>query len=165
MEQQNKQLSILKKAVTKAIEQLYEKDSYLLAHDVNERALSHKLACYLQQAIEEWDNSWHVDCEYNRDYDNPKVLMQLSLASAKVMPTDTQATTVYPDIIVHKRGSRENLLAIEIKKASNRRGRNHDYEKLGAFKRELGYQHTLFLELSADRKPFMDWDHESGQYD
>src|SRR5579875_1720763 len=165
MEQQTKQLSILKNAVTKAIEQLYEKDSYLLAHDVNERALSHKLACYLQQAIEEWDNTWHVDCEYNRDHDNPKMLKRLSLASTTVTSTDIQATTVYPDIIVHKRGSRENLLAIEIKKASNRRSRNHDYEKLRAFKRELGYQHTLFLVLSTDRESLMDWDHESEQHD
>lgn len=159
MEQSDNQRARIEEAVNNAIEQLYEKDAYLLKRDVNERSISHKLACYLQQKLEH--EGWDVDCEYNRHRDDPKRLNLSHLHPRSIDIEDIQATTVYPDIIVHKRGTRENLLVIEMKKNSTEQGRARDYEKLRAFKRELGYQHTLFLDISTERKPpFLDWDCE-----
>ena len=54
--------------VDQAIAQLLEKDAYLLQIDANERTISYRLGLYLQLLFEDW----HVDCEYNRDLDNPR---------------------------------------------------------------------------------------------
>ncbi len=60
---------------------------------------------------------------------------------------DTKAQTVFPDIIVHHRDNNDNCLVIEIKKTSNDRGENFDRKKLRAFKQQLHYEHTLYLQL------------------
>jgi hypothetical protein len=43
-------------------------DSYLLDHDLNERTICHKLAEYYQSIFRGWD----VDCEFNKNLDEPK---------------------------------------------------------------------------------------------
>jgi hypothetical protein len=98
-----------------AIDFLLRLDAYLFETDVNERSISHKFATYLQNEFKGWD----VDCEYNRDRHDPKILNLPNIYSLEVWPDDVQAKTVYPDIIVHRRGMEENLLVIEIKKTSN----------------------------------------------
>src|SRR5437879_441983 len=84
--------------VRDAIEMLLERDHDLLANDVNERTIAHRLAIYLEPFL----NAPHVDCEYNRDGHKPK---KLNLTPAGVETDDTDATTVFPDIIVHRRES------------------------------------------------------------
>lgn len=130
--------------VQKAIERLLVRDCYLLEMDLNERSISHKLASYLQ---DEFGEGWHVDCEYNRDHDIKKKLI---IGLEPVAPDDDTATTVFPDIIVHHRGSADNLLVIEMKKTRNlqRRARDFDLEKLRAFRQgRYRYCHTLYLQL------------------
>jgi hypothetical protein len=134
----------LEDKVQKAIEQLLHRDRFLLERDVNERSISHKLASYLQ---DEFGNEWDVDCEYNRDHDIKK---ELTIRPEIVEADDTTATTVFPDIIVHRRGLDDNLLVIEMKKTTNlqRRAKDFDLDKLRAFRREkYHYQHTLYLQL------------------
>jgi hypothetical protein len=59
-------------------------------------------------------NALDVDVEYNRHFDNPK---KLSLPPRDALDREVRSTTVFPDIIVHKRNTDEaNLLVLELKK-------------------------------------------------
>lgn len=126
--------------VLNALQQLLDRDSFLLERDVNERSITHRLAMYLAEEFPPWD----VDCEYNRDGHDPK---ELYWGGPDPNRRDTEAKTVYPDIIVHMRGEEDNLLVIEVKKSSSRVGRENDFEKLRAYRRELRYRHALFIEF------------------
>ncbi|MCL4678252.1 MAG: hypothetical protein KJ017_06625 [Alphaproteobacteria bacterium] len=134
--------------MTEALEKLLVADFDLLEHDANERSISHRLAVYL----ESYFPGWNVDCEYNRDGHEPK---RLSLqVDASVNLDDSHAKTVYPDIIVHKRGTDQNLLVIEIKKSSNPESDGKkDKEKLKAYKSELGYKHAVFILINVGGDP------------
>jgi hypothetical protein len=123
---------------------------FLLAIDANERSLSHHLAIYLFPRFPQWD----VDCEYNRDgIDDHKVLD----LPARTQPTatDVDARTVFPDIIVHRRGqpgAANNLLVVEVKKSSNKNAAEFVYDrvKLRQFQREFGYQNAYLVVLNTD---------------
>jgi len=132
----------LKRRVITAVCALYGYDRELLDVDANERSITHKLAEHLQCEFPKWN----VDCEYNRKGYDPK---RLSLKFDSVNPDDTEAKTVYPDIIVHQRMSPKNLLIIEVKKA-NGRDDTKDVEKLRAFIKEpqYKYQYGLLLKLN-----------------
>lgn len=133
-----------------ALKNLLEHDRYLLEIDVNERSLTHKLAEHIQQLCP----AWHVDCEYNRDgaKDLPKYLKYGP--SAFTTEDDTNAKTVFPDIIVHQRGTDENLLVMEVKKSSNGDKGNSDRDKLGAFqKKPFCYAYAAFIRLIVGRQP------------
>lgn len=112
----------------RALDRLAISDKELFRKDVNERSLTHKLAEHLTLEFLGWD----VDCEYNRDGGLPKRLVryQGDLSSMG----DIDAPTVFPDIIVHKRGTMKNLLVIEVKKDSSRVDHKFDWDKLKAFK-------------------------------
>lgn len=127
-------------ALNGAIDQLLRCDSDLLYNDVNERSISRRLANYL----EPYFFGWNVDCEYNRNHADPK---RLYIQPRQVTSDDLQATTVYPDIIVHKRGSNENLLVIEMKKTTSSERDNYDLGKLIAFKEQLHYQYAIFVKV------------------
>ncbi len=60
---------------------------------------------------------------------------------------ETKKINVVPDIIIHRRKTRENLLAIEVK-TSNVPGKiKFDHEKLRAYREDktLRYRFTLFI--------------------
>lgn len=100
---------------------------------------------------------WDVDCEYNRDGVNPKRIEQVALYPE---PDDTEAKTVFPDIVSHKRGTKNNYLVIELKKSSNTADRADDYKKLIGYKRDLGYEYAVFIELGVGNKfgvRIVDW--------
>ena len=123
------------------LNKILKNDSFLLVNDVNERTISHKIAEYLNQEV---SDEWDVDCEYNRNFDEIKVVhFEVPNPSSK----DTQAKTVYPDIIVHKRNTGENLIVLEIKKSSNNDDGNYDRKKLEAYKRNLDYEYAYFISL------------------
>jgi hypothetical protein len=60
--------------------------------------------------------------------------------------------SVFPDIIVHSRGKRMNLV-IEVKKTTSERPVEYDHAKLRSFRKELKYQCALFLTFSAGSPP------------
>jgi hypothetical protein len=122
-----------------AIDRLLEDDRILLEIDVQERSISHRLAMYLQELLPKW----HVDCEYNRDGHEPKMLNLYP----EIRKEDDEGSLVLPDIIVHKRTKPKNLLVVEIKKSTTRRDNKHDLKKLTAFREQLFYAHALFLEI------------------
>ena len=121
----------VRRRVEAAYDLLLRHDADLLKVDANERSITHKLAEHLQREFPDW----HVDCEYNRSGDLPKRLVG---ADGLVSTHDTDGRTVFPDIIVHRRGSRENLVVIEAKKLTTAQGTS-DVEKLQAYKVEHGY--------------------------
>ena len=118
---------------------LLSKDHYLLLVDANERSITHKLAEYLQLEFPEWN----VDCEYNRNGIDTKKLDSLK---RRIKWNDTNGVSVYPDIIIHHRGTKNNLVVIEAKKSSYT-GKNSDIEKLHAYKNDLGYKFAFKVEF------------------
>jgi len=124
--------------VNAALADFHAREQYLLDNDLNERTISHRLAIHLQYRFHEWD----VDCEYNRHLDATKIL---DLPRDGISWDDTQGKTVFPDIIVHKRGLGPNLLVIEMKKSGP--SANFDYQKLTAYKSQIGYTYACFLRV------------------
>ncbi|WP_125461608.1 MULTISPECIES: hypothetical protein [Rhodomicrobium] len=128
-----------------AIETFVASEPELFAVDVNERSLSARLALHLQHRFPEW----HVDCEYNRLGDGIKRLPRPEGTSTD----DRQGRTIYPDIIVHRRGERSNLLVIEVKKHDND-DTDRDVEKLTGLTEpggEYAYRHGIHLILDCTR--------------
>lgn len=139
----------LKKYISNSLCILYREDMHLIMnepycdcvmdqfHHVGERSIVFRFAHYLQNMIEQ-DScfaDYVLDCEYNRNGIN-----------AKTLPSFTNG--VYPDIIIHKRGSNDyNLLVIEVKTYWNS-NTEHDERKLQEFvdrKGEYCFQHALSL--------------------
>jgi hypothetical protein len=142
----NQERKIIEVLVKQAIDMLFTNDIFLLENDVNERTITHKLAEYIQGAFE----NWHVDCEYNKNYQNSELLQKnllLPRNSKKVDIDDLEAKTVYPDIIVHGRGTDSNLLVMEVKKSTSTQSIDFDTLKLHQYKKELHYKYALFLIL------------------
>ena len=95
----------------KSVANLLKNDYLLLKNNAQERAITHKLAEYLQIEFP----GWEVDCEYNRHLDKIK--------------RRADGSSFNPDIIVHRRESdRYNLLVIEAKKSNGED--NHEAERL-----------------------------------
>jgi len=148
----------LKSAVDKALDSFIKADCELLWLDASERAISHKLAEHLQRKFK----GWHVDCEYNRDRDQPKTieaskrkwkqLVQAGVAPETIKYEDLitdDLPTAFPDIIVHRRNTPMNLLVIEIKKSGGP-DIGWDEHKLKACIRGLRYQAGLFLVFNTE---------------
>ena len=118
-------------------------DFYLLEHDVNERSITHKFAEHLTSQFP----TWHVDCEYNKDGNSPK---RVHIFPVQIESDNDKGETAYPDIIVHERGTENNLLVIEAKKNTTNfyRAKTRDLDKLVAYKRELNYKFGLFIKFN-----------------
>jgi len=113
----------LDKVVT-ALARFYGRESYLFDHDLGERTLTHRLAVHLEHQFP----GWEVDCDYDRLGERT-----LRLPHGTIVSTDDHlAKSVYPDIVVHQRAIPDNLLAIEVRKASNHQPAEHDRHKLRA---------------------------------
>jgi hypothetical protein len=122
-------------------------DAHLLRIDVNERSITHRLAVHLEDAFKGWD----VDCEYNRNrYDTKRLIIgdDVKIRVETIQTDDEHGRTVYPDIIVHRRGTDKNFLVVEVKKTTNHIAKDLDLNKLREYKRQLGYSHALFLNFN-----------------
>lgn len=131
------------KRVRIAIKRLHVHDSYLLENNASERCIAHKLAEHLQRLFP----LWNVDCEYNLNMNEIKVLEGLRECDER-RATDR----VFPDIIIHKRGLKKNLLVIEIKK--NHLDPKCDEKKLELFtapEGEYNYVLGLFLKFTGTK--------------
>ena len=147
--------------LVKAISEFLLKECFLLKYDINERSITHKLAEYVQKYF----SDYNVDCEYNRmpnerdeRNNNGEARKEFISKALKLYPSQTSSdddkgTTVYPDIIIHKRGSnKSNLIVIEAKKETNvtEKSKEFDFRKLKAFTKSdgLGYKYGIYLELN-----------------
>ncbi|HUV79564.1 MAG TPA: hypothetical protein VMW40_01860 [Candidatus Bathyarchaeia archaeon] len=72
------------------------------------------------------------------------------LRSNSSSANDTKGRSVYPDIIVHRRRTADNLMVIEIKKSSSDILDDCDRLKLGSYKSDLGYKYAAFIKLKTD---------------
>ncbi len=143
----------VRQKVQRALNRLRESDCFLIQANTNERTISHKLAEYLQAEF----LPLKVDCEYNRHGEEIK---RLEVPRDNINWDDTEARTVFPDIVVHERGNDEqNLLVIEVKKSSNAQNQQFDRIKLMAFTMPpYRYRFGLFLIISMDITPdYMKW--------
>jgi hypothetical protein len=131
---------LIEDALAASLDKLILADSEILFNDINERSISHRLANYLEPHFP----GWNVDCEYNRNHHDPK---RLQIQRRNIESDDTQATTVFPDIIIHRRGTDENLVVIEMKKTTSQESDSYDIGKLNAFKEQLGYQFGIFIKV------------------
>jgi len=141
-----------------ALNQLSINDLWLLHNNLNERTIAHKLAEYIQQNFPEY----HVDCEYNRDVEQNSGLKKVNILKERyeaiknvVVDGASIDVSVFPDIIIHRRGTNKfNLLVIELKKSknTNQEARDFDIEKLHSFtdqseRNTLKYNYGVFLTL------------------
>lgn len=141
-----------------ALNQLSKNALWLLHNNLNERTIAHKLAEYLQQIFPEY----HVDCEYNRDVEQNSGLKKVNILKERYEAIKNEVVdgvsidvSVFPDIIIHRRGTNEfNLLVIELKKSknTNKEAREFDIEKLHSFtdqseRNTLKYNFGVFLIL------------------
>ena len=151
-------------AVETSLKRLVTDDEYLLRSDVNERSLSHRFAIYLQEEVARWNGSWNVDCEYNRDIEGGNdYSKKLDFSAAELdhfHPSfdDEDASTVFPDVIVHQRGrpgsSGGNLIVIEMKKTSSRDNGTFDKTiKLPRYCSQLEYRYAAFVMLETQGQP------------
>jgi len=118
-----------------------ERPSLALAR-VHERSTAHRLAVQMEAHFP----GWNIDCDYDRDGEDTKRLLNLSPCGGRT--TDR----ILPDIIVHHRGEsgrEHNLLVIELKKDA---GEDPcDAEKLRRFTDHAGgyqYQFGLYLNIN-----------------
>lgn len=137
-----------------SLKSLFENDFYLIEKNLNERSISHKLACYLQKQFDELS----VDCEYNGNANNPDGTKRIEVkqANGKVC-SDGEEHLVYPDIIIHKRGNNDNNeLIIEIKKSTNN-NQSFDRQKLefytnGSENSSYPYKFGCFIVITTGKK-------------
>lgn len=164
----------IEQILNECIKELFDRDWALLKNDVSERAITHKLAEYLQCRIPELN----VDCEYNRNtllgaYAPKSItLLKGKTKNQGKLDMDTDdllAISAYPDIIVHRRMTNdENLLVMEVKKRRSQVNHTHDYEKLKAFtesseRNSYHFKYGVFLLLDTGQewerttKPIQQW--------
>jgi len=129
------ELSELKLVVNKSIKKLMQNDFHLIKVRSSERSVCHHLAVYMAEQVKSL--GFFVDCEYNRNGTYPKSLVAVD-------------GNVYPDIIIHKRGSNRNSLVMEVKYANEDNKR--DLLKMKGYIEELEYKYGLLLTVSHDPK-------------
>jgi hypothetical protein len=130
---------------------------------VGERAIAHRLATHLERVLQEsgYPNETvkaATDCEYNRHRGGVKQLhvkedLKVRVEQAKRTLRDDPnregwyVFSVFPDIIVHERRIDDNnMIVIELKRASNSIDDDYDRLKLELFTRqdyEAGYGYRL----------------------
>ncbi|HEC93341.1 MAG TPA: hypothetical protein ENI51_10170 [Candidatus Atribacteria bacterium] len=123
-------LEIIEGKIRDAINTFIKRDrNYLMSVDIYEPTISHRIAVYLEGLFPNYD----VDCEYSKNLNAPK--------------TNSTGDKIRPDIIIHKRGTDDNLCIIEVKKAGkdSKNGKN-DREKLtDAVNRGLNYKLGVYI--------------------
>lgn len=145
-----------------------QNDVFLLENDVSERALTHRLANYIEAEFS--SDGVFVDCEYNRmlGEDGKQVPKEIfTLIENDISSNDPEGKTVFPDIIVHgRRGDNSNnILIVEVKKSTNLTGKNQKQDecKIEAYCDQLNYRYGVFLVIS--KKPQWKWFCDGGWQD
>ncbi|OGZ27293.1 MAG: hypothetical protein A3F95_00020 [Candidatus Nealsonbacteria bacterium RIFCSPLOWO2_12_FULL_39_31] len=129
-----------------------ENDHYLFTVEANERSLTHKFAEYLQNIF---GYEWSVDCEYNRFGQDGKKIVEIieQMVGKDTITSETKTRTVYPDIIVHKRGLEgPNLIVIEAKKDATVKEKSGDVKKLKIIKEKYNYKFAIFVNFKIKTK-------------
>jgi hypothetical protein len=128
-----------------AIREFYAREVHLLEKDFGERTLTHRLAVQVERHFP----GWEVDCDYNRLGERT-----LRLPRGTIVSTDDEiGKSVFPDIVVHQREIPNNLLAIEVRKATNHQPLEHDQHKLrGLTDPHLWFAYRIGVLLALGKK-------------
>ncbi len=142
---------ILETIIKQALNSVYNESPNLINANVGdyENVHNHEVAVvfrfgyYLIRLIDEMDilKHYHVDIEYNRN-----------LHDIKLLKVQNRTKRIYPDLIVHKRGQKDNLLIIEFKSWWNR-DQEYDKNKVSAFMDEEGpyaYKYGLLIKFEKE---------------
>lgn len=143
MEENN--MTSIKRLIEKALDKLYKEDYNSLIclnhkKHVGERACVFRFGIYFSQILkrEKQFKGYNLDCEYNRNYDDPK--------------RKNNGDLIIPDIILHERGNNDNnIVVIEFKGWwSDVKSQKDDIYKLkelvdpcGKYKYQYGYSIKL----------------------
>ncbi len=121
--------------IVSTLKEVEDNDKFLLYNKVHETTIVFRFAHYLANKIENDYSDYRVDIEYNRDKDQVKVL-------------DNKIVRI--DLIVHKRGTKDNLVAIEFKKNNNSLT---DKERLGNLfsESEYKYKNVYFITFNENK--------------
>lgn len=136
-----------------SIAELYKRDAILLKedYDVHERTVCHRLAIYIERNL---NVNYHVDMEYNRmrtKYGEEDI----GEAIGKTLNWEDSgegSSFVYPDIIIHKRDTDQNIVDIEVKMSWKNKLKKFDYQKINLYIKQLNYQHGVYVELAKNLK-------------
>jgi hypothetical protein len=120
----------VERALAVGLERVLSDDLALLQDRSGERCIAHRLAAYLDREF----RGWHVDCEFNRQgAEGERVTKRVRASEALTESREYQGSVdVTPDIIIHRRRTGFNLIAIEVK-PSDSWGSAKDRAKLGAY--------------------------------
>lgn len=111
---------IIIERLKKCIRKLKKDDLYLIQNNASERSIAHRLAVYLEDEF----TGYNVDCEYNINIEHETGRKKIYLLTEEVkryksknQKIEAKEVSIFPDIIVHKRGvNTDNILVIEMKK-------------------------------------------------
>ncbi|MBA4154830.1 hypothetical protein [Flavobacterium sp.] len=157
-----KTLSLIKKILELSIDELIERDSDIFNHaeevidqlsgeevirlnrKLHETTINHRLAFYLEKYCYETElEDLIVDIEYNRYYENPKMLNTIE-----------GRITARPDIIMHSRMDKtvptQHFLVVEAKKELIT---EHDRNKIRGFISDDDYTYLFGLTISYCQDP------------
>lgn len=140
--------SQLRGLVTDSLSDLIEHEWTLAMTGIGERSITSQLFRFMAARFQ--GTEWDVDHEYNRNID-------LSKAISFSHSDDTGDQRIYPDIIVHKRGSDENLLVIEAKKGTVTDDNDLDKVRALVTSRDYGYEWGLLLTFGIDGPGWEAW--------
>jgi len=146
---------------------LQTSDNWLLKNDLSEQSISHRIAFHLESLFA----GFNVDCEYNGDIDRVNNRKAISILKDELQQVgllrDKEASdlekeftnrAVFPDIIIHTRGTNENNLCIlEVKKSTSIVDYRYDFIKLcsytsNLYDNNLIYQLGIFIEVVIDNE-------------
>lgn len=122
--------------LSRAVQQTLNDDWDLIALGAHEQSIAHRIAVHLEPLFP----GFHIDCEYNRNKYATKVFVGEFGQKPKAMR---------PDIIVHRRNTPENVLALEMKANANTK-KSNDRKKLKALGAQDGgylYVGTAFIHV------------------
>ncbi|MFC0427465.1 hypothetical protein [Chryseobacterium scophthalmum] len=156
--------------IENSLKSLIEKDYWLIEKDLSEQSICHKLALYIQNEFNGYDLD--IDCEYNGDITRDNERKSISILKSELkalkllkekeendLEKEYTNRAVFPDIIIHKRGSlKYNLCIIEVKKSSSNIPFVYDDLKLKSYTSEdydnnLDYQIGVFVKIIVGTKP------------
>lgn len=126
--------------LTMALDRLLEQDAALLDEHATERSITCRLACHLQPLFPDWD----VDCEFNCWQAPAQRKGHLVVATSS---NDTEARTIFPDILIHRRRHDERLAVIELQKGNQLTSRHRELKKLSQCRARLGCLHAVLIEI------------------
>lgn len=165
--------------INSALIMLYNNDNYILQKNGSERSIAHCLASHLKALFPDYD----VDCEYNINIDSESGKKEIVILTEKMLELNKKIArrrsialsnkiyyyvSVYPDIIVHKRGRNDkNLIVFELKKSTFNLTKELDYDRLKLEKytaneiyNELKYKYGVFINIHVDKEEGYQFDLE-----